>query len=125
MLITSEYKHNLNWHKCPQNTWYRFLELSFEADFLAGLEGVYMIWHGGDHPAVVCVGQGNIKEELVKRQSDLEVLKFQDKGLFVSWAEVCSFYREGAQRYLMNLWQPKLSEAHLNFLPIKVNSPWE
>lgn len=125
MLITSEYKYNLAWRKCPQNTWHSLLELSFGADSWAGLQGIYMIWHGGEKPAVVYVGQGNIKDELAKHQEDLEILRFREKGLFVSWAEVGPAYRQGAQKYLINLWQPKLNNIFLNFIPVKVNAPWE
>lgn len=125
MLITSEYKYKIDWQKCPQNGWHDFLALSLEGGFDAGAEGVYMIWHGGDKSAVVCVGQGNIKNELAARRQDPEILQHKDKGLFVSWAKVCSAYREGARRYLMNLWQPELGSVSFGFLPIKVNSPWE
>ena len=101
------------------------MAFSLEGELAVGAEGIYMIWHGGENPAVVCVGQGNIKNELAARRQEQKILQHKDKGLFVSWAEVCSAYREGAQKYLMNLWQPKLSEAHFNLLPVKVNSPWE
>lgn len=125
MIITSEYKYKLNWQKCPRNGWLDFLAFSLEGELAVGAEGIYMIWHGVENPAVVCVGQGNIKNELAARRQEQKILQHKDKGLFVSWAEVCSAYREGAQKYLMNLWQPKLSEAHFNLLPVKVNSPWE
>ncbi len=125
MIISSEYKYNLDWQKCPLGKWHNLLELPLGDNFLIGLEGIFVVWHGGQQPAVICVGQGNIKEELSGLQKNPEILQHKEKGIFVSWAEVCFAYREGARRYLMNLWQPEFKDVSFGFLPIKVNLPWE
>ena len=63
-----------------------------------GLEGVYIIWHGGQNPRVVYVGQGAIADRLAAHREELTNTQYSSLGLFVTWAYVDPAYRDGVER---------------------------
>ena len=117
---------NLNWIKCgsPNQTWCDFINLNLDHPNLNGVEGVYMIWHGAPNPAVVRLGQGNIRDRLKAHRLDPEIIKFWSQGLYATWASVPATSRDGVEKYLANTWSPKVGDAFPNVAPIAVNSPW-
>lgn len=87
--------------------------------------GVYIIWHGGDKPKVVYVGQGApISDRLTAHRTDARIQKYNDKGLYVTWASVPADKRDGVERYLADTWNPLVGDVHPDAIPIEVNSPW-
>lgn len=113
---------NLAWTKCHPNSWCNLLHVDLSnVDVL----GVYIIWHGGQRPRVVRVGQGDIAERLRAHRRDQEILQYaQYGGLFVTWAEVSLFEMDGVERYLADQWTPLVGDAFPTAAPIAVNSPW-
>jgi hypothetical protein len=92
-----------------------------------GLEGVYIIWHGGAHPSTVYVGQGVIKDRLATHRQEKDILQFSSFGLFVTWAKVDGRSHDGVERFLADKLQPKVPGLGARYpaaAPIPVNLPW-
>ena len=107
---------NLSWTKCVGNQWCSLLNVN--------LEGVYIIWHGGQNPATVYVGQGAIADRLAQHRQDTEILQFTHYGIFVTWAKVDANSRSGIERFLAEKLQPKVGQRYPTVSPIVVNFPW-
>ena len=112
----------LEWIKCNAYKWCSFAELYLPE---VTEHGVYIIWHGGQHPRVVYVGQGDVAERIDAHRRDQKIIRHKQKGtLFVTWASVSSAKRDGVERYLKNEYSPLEGKRHPEVEPIVVNSPW-
>src|SRR5262249_12958427 len=113
----------LVWIKATDNDW-----LFFES--FANLEtvattGVYIIWHGGQTPRVVYVGQGDICARLTVHRKDKIITAYNQFGtLRVTWAAVPAAKMDGVERYLADRLQPLVGNRHPDASPIPVNLPW-
>ena len=89
--------------------------------------GVYLIWHGGDEPKVVRVGQGgDLAQHLQRLKETPEILAYKDRGeLYVTWAAVPDPKRSGVVCYLMENWSPLIGKPSPLVFPITVNSPFD
>jgi len=114
----------LNWIKCEGEHWCNLINLNLNHPHFNNLEGVYIIWHGGEKPQVVRIGQGIIKDRLKAHKEDSEILGYKNFGLYVTWAAVSLSYRDGIERYLGEKWNPKVGRDFPDVPPITVNSPW-
>jgi hypothetical protein len=115
---------NVNWVKCEGQQWCNFQNLNLDHSHFNNLGGVYIIWHGGPQARVVRVGQGNIRDRLKAHRQDAEILKYGNLGLFTTWADVASSYRDGVERYLAEKWKPIVGTKFPDVPVIEVNSPW-
>jgi len=88
------------------------------------MEGVYIIWHGGQDPATVRVGQGFISDRIKAHREDPDILAYKEYTLFVTWARVEKNYRDGIERYLTETLNPKVGSHFPDVYPIEVNPPW-
>jgi len=114
----------LNWMKCSGDQWCNFFNLNIDHPHFNNLEGIYIIWHGAPNPAVVYVGQGNIRERIRIHRTEESFLHYRNNVLFVTWAPVSSIHRDGVERYLIEKWNPLAGDNHPSVEPIEVNSPW-
>lgn len=114
---------NLDWVKCKGNVWGGLSTVDLSGPHFDNLQGVYVIWHGGDRPATVRVGQGVIRDRLQAHRADQQVQAFSHLGLLVTWASVPEEYRDGVEAYLSQRLQPKTGERYPNVRPIEVNLP--
>jgi len=115
----------LTWNKCVGEQWCPLLSVNLDHSHFDGLEGVYIIWHGQPNPAVVYVGQGNIRERLTSHRQNPDILAYKDQGLYVTWAKVEAANRDGIEKSLADTWKPKVGGNYPSVVPIPVNSPWE
>lgn len=115
---------NLTWNKCEGDKWCPFLTVNLEHPHFQALEGVYVIWHGGQTPWTVYVGQGIIAERLKVHRQEQEILRYSHLGLFVTWARVDRISRDGVERYLAERLQPRVGTRSPMATPIQVNLPW-
>jgi hypothetical protein len=110
----------VTWVKSTTDTW-----LPFETVNLDNVTeiGLYVIWHGGNNPWTVRVGQGDIAARLYVHQSDQSVLKYKANGpLMVTWAAVPKKAdRDGIERFLANHYGPLVGDAWPDVTPIPVN----
>lgn len=114
---------NLSWLKCTNNTWCGLNTVDLASSHFNGLVGVYIIWHGGNKPRYVRVGQGEIRERLKCHREDKEIQTYKDLGLFVTWAVVNKNDLDGVENYLFNTLSPLVGERCPNCIPIQVNIP--
>jgi hypothetical protein len=108
----------VQWVKSQTGTW-----LPFETCGLpqATVEGVYVIWRGGNPSPVVRLGQGVIVDRIAKHRRDQAILAYRPFGLWVTWADVPAQFRDGVERYLADYYQPLIGDAYPNVPPIPVN----
>lgn len=114
----------LQWYKCKGGVWCDLFQLDLEHEYLQGIEGVYVIWSGIDNKSTLKIGSGMIAQKLMKETQDLAVQAFSHLGVYVSWAEVSSFKRDGYMVYLFNELNPKLPVQVPTAIPFKINLPW-
>jgi len=116
---------HLVWIKCTGEQWCPLLTVNLAHSHFDGLEGVYIIWHGQPDPAVVYVGQGNIRDRLTQHRQDSAILAYEKQILYVTWTRVSSEYRDGIERFLAESWKPKVGHSYPSATLIQVNSPWQ
>jgi hypothetical protein len=117
----------LQWTKCTGQEWCQLMTLDLGHSSLDGLEGVYIIWHGGTNPWTVRVGQGIIRDRLRAHRTDAAIQQFLPLRLFVTYARVDAGQRDGVERFLAERLQPRLPGRDARFpsaLPISANLPW-
>ena len=71
----------LNWSKCQGEIWCKLNFVNLDHQHFNGVEGVYIIWHGGKNPHVVYVGQGKIRDRLRAHRNDAEIQSYAPSGL--------------------------------------------
>lgn len=115
----------LKWMKCRAAVWCTLNEIDLDHEHFRDLSGVYVIWHAGENPAVVYVGQGIVAERLREHRNDPRVQQFAKNRLYVSWSEVPPQSRDGVEAYLAYQWNPRVGCRRPATTPIAVNSPWD
>jgi hypothetical protein len=114
----------VNWVKCQGDVWCKLNFVNLDHEHFNDMHGVYIIWHGGPAPAVVYVGQGDIKQRLAMHRQNPAIQRFESLGLYVTWATVEQRFREGVEAYLAHMWKPKVGDRHPAAAAIEVNLPW-
>ena len=66
----------LEWVKCDGAKWCPFMTVNLTHQHFQGLEGVYIIWHGGQEPWTVYVGQGDIADRIAAHRQEPTILRF-------------------------------------------------
>lgn len=115
---------NLNWIKCVGDQWCNLINLNLDHSHFSNLSGVYIIWHGGQQPATVYVGKGEIAERLADHRQNATILQYSHFGLFVSWARVDPWSQSGVERFLAERLNPKVGQRYPTVTAIPVNLPW-
>ena len=122
--------HRLSWGRCEGGQWCNLFRLDLSHQYFQGVEGVYVIWSGGEHPRTLYVGQGSIAERLTDHRRNLDIPEYRAVGLFVTWAEVPNPGGDLVERHLADRLQPALGERHPEPVPppvrrqVEVNLPW-
>ena len=111
----------LTWIKCQGDVWCSLEKVNLSTVTTAG---VYIIWHGGNPPNVVRVGQGKISDRLAIHRIDPDILAYKQFGeLFVTWASVPAAQQDGVERYLADQSTPLVGDVFPDAAPIPVNLP--
>jgi hypothetical protein len=111
--------YQVKWIKTPSGTWHLLKTVDL-SDVMAA--GVFIIWRGGHSPAVIRVGQGDIKTRLEALRADRAIIAHSyDATLFVTWAVVPATHRSGIERYLSNRYKPLVGGDSPDVAPIAVN----
>lgn len=109
-----------SWQKCLGGVWGPLMTVDLNHTHFNNMEGVYIIWQGGG--PVIRVGQGIIRERLAAHRRDSAVTAYQN--LYVTWAPVFTSYRDGVEKHLATVLNPKVGAAFPNTNPIPVSLPW-
>ena len=115
----------VNWVKCGGGDWCGLNTVDLDSGyFQTEPEGVYIVWHGGQKPHTVYVGQGKIKARIQDHRSNAEIQSYRSLGLSVTWAVIVSpTVRDGVEKYLADLLAPKVGTYHPAVAHIVVNLP--
>ncbi len=114
----------LAWGKCSGGNWCQLNSVNLSHDAF-NRSGVYVIWHGGNKPRVVYVGQGVVRDRLSDHREDARIQAYADRTLYVTWAAVPAGKRDGVEAYLSSTYGPLVGERRPTATPISVNSPWD
>ncbi len=117
------YMTQLQWIKCDGDQWCSLMNVNLAHPHFNALDGVYIIWHGGQRPHTVYVGQGQIANRLAAHRQEPAILLYSHLGLFVTWAR-CGVERSGVERYLANVLHPLVTQRVPELAPIQANLPW-
>jgi len=111
--------YQVKWIKSSSGIWHLLKTVDL-SDVMAA--GVFIIWRGGYSPAVIRVGQGDIKTRLEALRADRGIIAYSyDAPLFVTWATVPATHRSGIERYLGTRYKPIAAGTSLEVAPIAVN----
>ncbi len=111
------------WNRCEGDIWGELYAVNLNDPHFDNLEGVYMVWLGGNKPAAICAGSGLIREKLAARRSSPELMGMREKSLLVTWAKVDAIANKGVERWLLENLRPKLANRIPDSLPVEVNLP--
>jgi len=114
----------LTWNKCQGDVWCSLNDVDLSHSHFDGMEGVYVIWHGGQNPAVVRIGQGNIRDRLQSHRNDPNIQRYAHLDIFVTWASVVDSERDGVEAFLAQQLQPLVGDRFPQRRPMSVNLPW-
>lgn len=109
----------IDWIKCG-DAWYSLHGVNLSSTHFNNLEGVYIVWQAKG--PVVRVGQGLIKDRIQSHREDEEINAFTN--LYVTWASVSTQSRDGIERYLAEVLNPKVGSNFPNIPSVAVNLPW-
>lgn len=114
---------HLHWMKSIDNKWLNFNQLDLTHIHAVG---VYIIWHGGENPQIVRVGQGNIASRLTAHRMNHQIMRFASRGpLMVTWAEIPEpARRDGIESYLVQQFSPLIRDRVTEAPPIAARSPF-
>ena len=117
----------LFWIKCQGDAWCPFMTVNLDYAHFQGLEGVFVIWHGGPAPKTVYVGKGFIAERVRELRSQSMITQYLASGLplLVIWAKVSPTDQAGVESYLVSALKPLENRVHPSTTPVPVNLPWE
>lgn len=115
----------VEWQKCAGNVWGPLLTVDTSHSHFDNMEGLYIIWHSGQNPHVVRVGQGVIRDRILAHRGDPQIFRYCDQGLFITWARVGTQFRDGVERYLAELLSPLVGDRYPSVPSIAVNLPWQ
>ena len=113
----------VHWNRTQGDAWAEFFAVDFDDPHFEGLEGVYVVWQGGAHPAAISVGLGSLRKELKAQRADSAFAAYRGKPLFVAWAKVDAAARMGVARYLYETLRPRTLMTVPAAPPIDVNLP--
>ncbi len=113
----------LQWTKTSDNKWLRLSEVEFER---VNTAGVYILWHGGQSPAVIHVGAGDVGTRLRDHHNNLYIRRYENMGeLMVTWTAINSLaQRDGVETYLNKLCKPLISDVRFVAPALPVISPF-
>ncbi len=114
----------VTWNRCESHIWCKLNEVDLNNSHFDNMAGVYVIWHGGNNPKTVRVGQGLIKDRIAAHRVGHEVQAYKQHGLFVTWTTVPWNSRNGVEAFLAQNFDPIVGERFPNVTPIPVNLPW-
>jgi len=114
----------VDWIKCSNgNVWCLLNSVDLTDTCFDNLIGVYVIWHGGNPPITVKIGQGDIRDRFTAHRNDQSIQKYDNLGLFVTWAEVDANSLDGVEKFLGDELQPLVGTRFPNVTAIQVNLP--
>ena len=115
----------LSWIQCQGDVWCKLNLVNLQHEHFNNRGGVYVIWHGGENPATVYVGQtGDLRVRFRAHRNDELIQRYAGLGLYVTWASVVPEFLNGVERYLGDRLRPKVETNLPDVPPVEVQLPW-
>ena len=115
----------LEWQKNSEGNWWTLSEAAMEDKQFDKLEGVYVIWYEDQKQVALRVGQGHIRDCIVKERNNDEMWEHaQQYEIYVTWAKVGPKYREVVAKHIAEAAKPEVERGHLKVRAFVVNLPW-
>ena len=116
------------WGRTRAGKFYRLPHLDPEKEDLAGVSGVFVIWHAGVRSRWVHVGHADdLAAALHAVVGNPEVMSYErNGGLYVAWARIHPDHREGVAAHLTGALRPSVATAEPlpdDVVPIPVLAP--
>ncbi|UPT74791.1 MAG: GspE/PulE family protein [Elusimicrobiota bacterium] len=111
------------WNRCQGETWGELYAVDLSDPHFDNLEGVYMVWMGGNAPAALAAGSGVIRDKLAEVRGEPVIQALRDKSILVTWAKVDSISRAGVERWLLENLRPKVTKPVPGSVAVEVNLP--
>ncbi|MEK7233305.1 MAG: type IV pilus twitching motility protein PilT [Elusimicrobiota bacterium] len=116
-------KINVAWTRCRDNEWGNLFAVDLGHAHFNDMSGVYVIWRGGEHPAYLSVGFGNIRDTLGRARKDPAILVGNDRNVYVTWANVDPSLREGVAAFLSKTLLDKSNTVFAQMAAVEINLP--
>lgn len=113
----------LYWNRCEGGAWGELFAVDFDDPHFDKLQGVFVVWQGGDKPAAIRVGGGALREGLKAVKADPAVEPFRGNTLLVSWAKADPAVLPGMEKYLHEALKPKTGGPPPTVPPQPVTPP--
>jgi hypothetical protein len=123
-MSTATTKYQVTWGKCSNNQWCNLNTVDLAHGAFDG-DGCYVIWHGGDTPRTVYVGQGNFRQRFSAHRINQLIQAYAKFRLYVTWSTINKPARDGVEVYLALELKPLVGERHPDVPPLAVNGPWD
>lgn len=115
----------LEWQKNSEGTWWTLAEAALGDKQFDKLEGVYVIWYEDQKQVALRVGQGHIRDCIVKERNNDEMWEHtQQYPIYVTWAQIGRKYREVIAKHIAEAAKPEVKRSHLKSRAFVVNLPW-
>ncbi len=122
-------RFHVQWIKCKGGRWCTLSGLRLST--VREKAGIYIIWHDCPLPRAVRIGQsgagrtGSIRARLSEHRNNEEILHFDERRLYVTWAAVPDAQqRKGIENYLGRVLVPRVGSRFPRVAPVEVNLPW-
>ena len=114
------------WVRSPKGGFYQLLRMDPDELKLWEVGGVYVIWHGGNKPEWVYIGESPSIGRALDQAIDMdEITQYDSMGrLFVTWSPIVLDLRRGALLYLAQTMNPLIEnprtpkEGSVTLVPI-------
>jgi type II secretory ATPase GspE/PulE/Tfp pilus assembly ATPase PilB-like protein len=119
----------LNWGRGKGDAWAALSEVDLDSPALRFMQGVYVLWRGGNTPQALRVGQGDIRPSILALRTDPQVKALmdqallKDQGLYVTWVQVDKAQRDGVHRFVAESLHPLIPSPLPDAMGIECTLP--
>ncbi len=126
--MTDDVRTDPKWARNRKGRFHRLSLLNPDELGLAGIGGVYLLWHSGLKPEWITVGKSTDLGSDLDSLLDNDDIEYYEKrgGIFVAWSQIRPEFQDGVLRFLiddMDLLIAPAKKPARNIKPIPVYAP--
>jgi|GEM_PF-2737426 len=119
----------INWYVCKDVGWCDLFKIDINHRAVVKEYGIYIVWKGtgvDGSRIILSVGQGFIREEILKLREDDKIKGENEYGIFMTWSKLPEYHLNGVEVYLNEKFKPKFKKKKLpDENPKKAELPWD